>query len=319
MSSTELEVQPESKAGTPSRTLPGKQPKTSVIVVKTVTSKSRNYRPLEIDLISSYSAVDVLNVRLVCAKDGTPAPETAPPGPPPRLRRPAREATFEFLHAPPLLVAEFNAARSAYHEAIFTWWHASGKRTRGMLPSDAEYEAAKLDPGIIAAGELLDEMDAKLSEYGTSIRQTVMRNDREVPRQLRIEERNLDKQFYEAKRSLTHMSAAAADDLGGSGGAPPTKRQRLEDGSAATPGNSGTPLRGNTPLRVGGISTAASTVVLRRPATSRQSTAQLSEHRSAASPAPSATSSSREVGAVRATSARRSSRRSTNSIADGKN
>ena len=64
----------------------------------------------------------------------------------------------------------------------------------------------------------------------------------------------------------------------------------MEDGSAATPGNAGTPLRVNIPLRAGGTSTAASTVVLRRPGTSRQSTAQLSEHRSAASPAPSATS-----------------------------
>ncbi|KZV87306.1 hypothetical protein EXIGLDRAFT_840102 [Exidia glandulosa HHB12029] len=136
-----------------------------------------------------------------------------------RARRAAREVTYEILHAPPELVSAFKDARAKYHEAIFAWWHRKPRR-KGETPTDDDWERVKRDPKVQEAGRVLDALDAELSRAGSLVRISTLKNDRTVQRQIRVEERQLDKEFY----------ARQAEENGTIAYERPSKRRKLADG-----------------------------------------------------------------------------------------
>lgn len=149
----------------------------------------------------------------------TPANETSTHAQGARTRRAAREVTYEILHAPPELVIAFKEARAKYHEAIFAWWHRKPRR-KGETPNDDDWERVKRDPKVQEAGRVLDALDAELSRAGSLVRISTLKNDRTVQRQIRVEERQLDKEFY----------ARQAEENGTISYERPSKRRKLVDG-----------------------------------------------------------------------------------------
>ncbi|KZV87294.1 hypothetical protein EXIGLDRAFT_204840 [Exidia glandulosa HHB12029] len=149
----------------------------------------------------------------------TPANETSTHAQGARTRRAAREVTYEILHAPPELVIAFKEARAKYHEAIFAWWHRKPRR-KGETPTDEDWERVKRDPKVQEAGRVLDSLDAELSRAGSLVRISTLKNDRTVQRQIRVEERQLDKEFY----------ARQAEENGTVPYERPSKRRKLADG-----------------------------------------------------------------------------------------
>ncbi|EJD42970.1 hypothetical protein AURDEDRAFT_185758 [Auricularia subglabra TFB-10046 SS5] len=145
------------------------------------------------------------------------ATDTTAAGQQSRIRRAPRELTYEIVQAAPQLVISFKEARANYHEAIYTWWH-SKPRTRGEAPTEEDWEMVKLDHNVQRAGRILDAIDAELTKAGTVVRVSTLKNDRTVQRQIRTEERLLDKEFY-----------ARLSEENGEPGRPTKKRKALEE------------------------------------------------------------------------------------------
>ncbi|KAH7097904.1 hypothetical protein BKA62DRAFT_714887, partial [Auriculariales sp. MPI-PUGE-AT-0066] len=122
------------------------------------------------------------------------------------MRRMPKEVTYEFVQAPTYLIIQWRQARLRFHESIFNWWNRTGKRHRGLVPTDEEYELAKSDPEILAAGKELDELEAKLDDFGTIVKVATIKNERDVPRQMRTEERILNKAYQDELRNAEQQS-----------------------------------------------------------------------------------------------------------------
>lgn len=99
------------------------------------------------------------------------------------------------MQASPELVSAFKDARAKYHEAILAWWHRKPRR-KGETPSDEDWERVKRDRNVLRAGQALDAIDEELTRAGNLVRISTVKNDRTVQRQIRAEERLLDKDFY---------------------------------------------------------------------------------------------------------------------------